>query len=83
LSARVLRQTPAVGLLVQTYLVTINVFLVDDHAIVRRGLEELINDEDDMCVVGEAGRATDAANRIGATSPDVVKYGIDFQPWRV
>ncbi len=55
----------------------IKVFLVDDHAIVRRGLEELINDEDDMIVVGEAGRAADAANRVEATSPDVVI--LDYQ----
>jgi two-component system, NarL family, response regulator DevR len=55
----------------------IRVFLVDDHAIVRRGLEELINDEDDMIVVGEAGRAADAANRVEATSPDVVI--LDYQ----
>ena len=43
--------------------VTIRVFLVDDHEIVRRGLSDLINREDDMVVVGEAGRADEAAAR--------------------
>ncbi|MFF0559868.1 DNA-binding response regulator, partial [Streptomyces sp. NPDC004266] len=30
------------------------VFLVDDHEVVRRGLRDLIDDEPDMEVVGEA-----------------------------
>ena len=35
------------------------VFLLDDHEIVRRGLRELLEAEDDLHVVGEAeiGRA--------------------------
>jgi two-component system, NarL family, response regulator DevR len=55
----------------------IKVFLLDDHAIVRRGLAELINDEEDMMVAGEASRAGDAVARIGATSPDVAI--LDYQ----
>ncbi len=35
----------------------IRVFLVDDHDVVRRGLRALIEDEDDIEVVGEAGSA--------------------------
>ena len=57
--------------------VTIRVFLVDDHEIVRRGLCDLINREDDMIVVGEAGRADEATARIGATSPNVAV--LDYQ----
>ncbi len=55
----------------------IRVFLVDDHEIVRRGVAELLSREEDMTVVGEAGRVDDAVSRIGATSPDVVV--VDFQ----
>jgi two-component system, NarL family, response regulator DevR len=47
------------------------IFLVDDHEIVRRGLSELIEAEDDMTVVGEAGTAEEALGRIGALRPDV------------
>ncbi len=47
------------------------VFLLDDHEIVRRGLIELIEAEDDMEVVGEAGTAEEALGRIPATSPNV------------
>src|SRR5262245_16606061 len=50
---------------------TIRVFLLDDHEIVRRGLRELIESEDDLEVVGEAGTAEEALGRIPATTPDV------------
>ena len=49
----------------------IRVFILDDHEIVRRGLRELFEAEDDLEVVGEAGTAEEAVGRIPATSPDV------------
>jgi len=51
--------------------VTIRVFLLDDHEIVRRGLRELLEAEEDMEVVGEAGTAEEAYGRIPATAPQV------------
>jgi DNA-binding NarL/FixJ family response regulator len=50
---------------------TTRVFLLDDHEIVRRGVRELLDVEDDIEVVGEAGTAEEALVRIPATSPDV------------
>ncbi len=50
---------------------TIRVFLLDDHEVVRRGLRELLESEDDIEVVGEAGTAEEAVNRIPPTRPDV------------
>jgi two-component system, NarL family, response regulator DevR len=47
------------------------VFLLDDHEVVRRGLRELLEAEDDLTVVGEAGTAGEALARIPATTPDV------------
>ena len=47
------------------------VFLLDDHEIVRRGLRELLEAEDDLVVAGEAGTAAEALSRIPATNPDV------------
>ncbi len=47
------------------------VFLLDDHEVVRRGLRELLETEDDLEVVGEAGTAEEAMGRIPATSPRV------------
>jgi two-component system, NarL family, response regulator DevR len=51
--------------------VTIRVFLLDDHEVVRRGIRELLESEVDMEVVGEAGTAEEAYGRIPATTPDV------------
>jgi two-component system response regulator DevR len=47
------------------------VFLLDDHEIVRRGLRELLEAEEDLVVSGEAGTAEEAMARIPATMPDV------------
>ncbi|WP_327165596.1 response regulator transcription factor [Streptomyces zaomyceticus] len=47
------------------------VFLVDDHEVVRRGLRDLIDDEPDMRVVGEASTVDQALARGPALRPDV------------
>jgi two-component system, NarL family, response regulator DevR len=49
----------------------IKVFLLDDHEVVRRGVRELLESEDDITVCGEAGTAADALARIPPTAPDV------------
>jgi two-component system, NarL family, response regulator DevR len=54
----------------------IRVLLVDDHDIVRLGLMTLLNDRDDMQVVGEAGDATQAVELAGKLKPDVVLMDI-------
>jgi two-component system response regulator DevR len=46
-------------------------FLLDDHEIVRRGLRELLEAEDDFEIVGEASTVEEAVNRVPATRPDV------------
>ncbi|WP_181312425.1 response regulator [Nocardioides campestrisoli] len=50
---------------------TIRVFLVDDHEIVRHGLRALLDAEDDMTVVGEAGTAHDGLAGVLSAMPDV------------
>ena len=49
----------------------IRVFLLDDHEVVRTGLRALLETEDDIEVVGEAGTVADALNRIPLARPDV------------
>jgi two-component system, NarL family, response regulator DevR len=49
----------------------IRVFLLDDHEVVREGLRHLLESEDDMEVVGEAGTAAEAVARIGQSRPRV------------
>jgi DNA-binding NarL/FixJ family response regulator len=53
---------------------TIRVFLLDDHEIVRRGLRELLQTTDDIEVIGESGLAQQAARRIPALRPDVAIF---------
>ena len=48
------------------------VLLVDDHAIVRVGLRNIINDESDLRVVGEAGSCAAARREAKETNPDVI-----------
>ena len=50
---------------------TIRVFLLDDHEIVRRGLRELLESEDDIEVVGEAGTVAQGTAEILRLAPDV------------
>jgi DNA-binding NarL/FixJ family response regulator len=49
----------------------LRIFLVDDHEVVRRGVRDMLEAEDDFEVVGEAGTVEEALNRIHAVSPDV------------
>jgi two-component system, NarL family, response regulator DevR len=49
----------------------IRVFLLDDHEVVRRGIRDLLEAQEDIEVVGEAGLALDAAHRAPALRPDV------------
>ena len=47
------------------------VFLLDDHEVVRRGVREVLEAQSDLEVVGEAGTAQEAYERIPAATPDV------------
>jgi two-component system response regulator DevR len=53
---------------------TIRIFLLDDHEIVRRGLRELLETVEDFEVVGESGSAVEAARRIPALRPHVAIF---------
>ena len=49
----------------------IRVFLLDDHEIVRRGLRELFETQEDLEVVGEASTGEEALARVPPARPDV------------
>ena len=53
-------------------LTQISVFIVEDHPIVRLGLEQLITAESDMQVCGEADTVREAFDYVNAIVPDVV-----------
>jgi two-component system response regulator DevR len=54
----------------------IRVFLLDDHEVVRRGVRDLLNDEPDIEVVGEAGTVAQASVRVPALRPQVAVLDI-------
>lgn len=51
---------------------TVRILLVDDHPLLRLGFSLLIDAEDDMSVVGQAGDGAQAVELAGALRPDVV-----------
>src|SRR5438132_12347709 len=55
------------------------VFLVDDHPLVREGLANLINHQDDLSVCGEAGDSGGARAGIEKTKPDVALIDISLK----
>ena len=54
----------------------IRVFIVDDHAIVRKGLRALLTEIDDIEVVGEASDGQQAVNQTEIIQPDVILMDI-------
>lgn len=50
----------------------IRVLIVDDHALLRTGIRQMLSLEADIEVVGEAGIAADAIQLVQETEPDVV-----------
>jgi DNA-binding NarL/FixJ family response regulator len=56
----------------------IRVLLVDDHALLRGALRLLLESEDDIAVVGEAGDGEEAISVARETRPDVVLMDISM-----
>ncbi|GLY96619.1 response regulator transcription factor [Actinoplanes sp. NBRC 103695] len=50
----------------------IRVLIVDDHAVVRRGLAQLLETTDDLRLAGEASNGEDAITLAASLNPDVV-----------
>jgi DNA-binding NarL/FixJ family response regulator len=55
------------------------IFLVDDHPLVREGLANLINEQNDLVVCGEAEDSAGAITGIGKTRPDVALVDISLK----
>ncbi len=56
----------------------ISILIADDHAIVRQGLRKIIDDDDEMKVVGEASNGAELLNLIREDSVDVVILDISM-----
>ncbi len=55
------------------------IFIVDDHPIVRKGLSQLINQESDLVVSGEAPDAQSALELLKKLKPDLAIVDISLQ----
>lgn len=58
---------------------TLRVYLVDDHDIVRRGLQDLLSAKRDVVVVGDTGSAAVARREIVRLKPDVMVLDLHLQ----
>lgn len=54
----------------------IRLLLVDDHKVVRSGLRMLLEGEEDVEILGEAGSGSEALNQVSILKPDVVLMDI-------
>lgn len=56
----------------------IRVLVVDDHAILRDGIRSILESQEDILVVGEAGDGSEALESISTTLPDIVLMDISM-----
>lgn len=56
----------------------INVLIADDHALIRKGLKQLLDDTDDMRVIGEAENGMQAIRMLEEAAYDVVLLDISM-----
>ncbi|SDI92438.1 two component transcriptional regulator, LuxR family [Pseudomonas delhiensis] len=55
------------------------ILLVDDHPMMRRGMIQLLEFEDDLCVVGEAGSGEEALQLAAELDPDMILLDLNMK----
>src|SRR3990167_1192486 len=55
------------------------IMVIDDHPLVRQGLAQIIDQEEDMILVSEAGDAAEALKNIEEAKPDLVIVDISLK----
>jgi DNA-binding NarL/FixJ family response regulator len=56
----------------------ITILLVDDHTLVREGLREILETQEDLRIVGEAGDSASTVALAARTQPDIVLLDIEI-----
>ncbi len=56
----------------------IKVLIVDDHPVVRKGLQSCLSRQERLKIVGEAADGNEALQRVKALAPDVVLLDLDL-----
>ncbi|WP_449599220.1 response regulator [Paenibacillus sp. Marseille-Q9583] len=57
---------------------TIGLLLVDDHAMVRRGLQVFLSTQPDIKVIGEASNGREALERTAELQPDIILMDLNM-----
>lgn len=57
---------------------SISIVIVDDHALVREGLNELLEAQPDLRVVGQAGNSREALAVVATQRPDIVLLDVEI-----
>ena len=55
---------------------TIRILVVDDHQVVREGLRRMLEQEEDMKIVGQSANSEEALSQVITLSPDIVLMDI-------
>lgn len=56
----------------------IKILIVDDHEVVRKGIKALLEDEESLEIVGEAGNGITALDCVAQLQPDIVLLDINM-----
>lgn len=56
----------------------VKLVIVDDHAMVREGLRQMLNMEDDFAIIGEAEHGDEVIEKVLTLKPDVVLMDINL-----
>jgi DNA-binding NarL/FixJ family response regulator len=56
----------------------INIFIADDHAIIREGLKKIVAEEIDMKIVGEAESAIEVREQISGSKADIILLDLNM-----
>lgn len=58
---------------------SINILIVDDHAVLRNGIRRLLEQDNDITVVGEVKSGEEAIKWVRSSQPDVILMDIKMQ----
>ena len=61
----------------------IRVVLADDHAVLRMGIRSLLNQSEDIQVIGEASTGVEAIRAVKDLKPDVLLLDMEMRKWTV
>jgi len=56
----------------------VRVLLADDHAVVRKGIRDFLQEDETLCVIGEASDGAEALTLIASDAPDVAVLDIQM-----